>query len=404
MSPEVNCGFPFPLGDMVMLSAEGSISYIETSCFESTDAVHVCAELAKAKFSIMRCVQEGFHEYALVILKTVDAVRVSFMIREQDFYSSCAINGMPQKSWQKRPSSSSFSASSTDSQLKQIMTDLIQSSRDFTRCASERSKYDQMLVKAKEVDNIYQARILADKLAKAYVKKSLQEEIEASELKPEDIAAMKKSAKGLYTIKSLCRKLREESGAFIVLGLRTRNISNGLSKAFDFEDWGDAYFRMYHTPFENPEFISDVVNEGKSIIFLVPPRVFSHPEKGATARELRWLIDHPEAMSKAHFVFGAYEAYTKEEAIPPHTSIDSFTDEYQENLVCRLFLQFKAKNSLPADFPVPSDRDIQLLRFERSLQENRMSSSVHRGPTIEEVSSDDESPTVNTSYFVEEVD
>ena len=44
---------------------------------------------------------------------------------------------------------------------------------------------------------------------------------------------------------------------------------------------------------------------------MIPTDIFSSPQSGVTANELRWLIENPESVQNVFFVFGAYDAVDK---------------------------------------------------------------------------------------------
>lgn len=78
-------------------------------------------------------------------------------------------------------------------------------------------------------------------------------------------------------------------------------------------DWPTAYRKLgidWQADANHTEhFMNAITKEGQPpIVFFVPDKVFTHPKSNVTAKELRWLLDHPEKLKNVTFLFGAYDS------------------------------------------------------------------------------------------------
>jgi hypothetical protein len=131
----------------------------------------------------------------------------------------------------------------------------------------------------------------------------------------------------------------------VLLGLNHQEITQSVASIIDFEDYGETYERYYGNIIENENFMDDLTQEGKPILFLIPNEIFTHERKGATARELEWLLDHPEKMKNVTFVFGAYDCIPDTE--PPYDDCGSYISSYEENMARRIFKQIMRDTAKP---------------------------------------------------------
>ena len=153
----------------------------------------------------------------------------------------------------------------------------------------------------------------------------LVQELQASELTPEQLDSLKKYSKGLFTIYEFANLW----GTIIDSQLNQAGYALGLThlkemyyvacEKFNLIAWDLGY--KHHQilpsslhPFE-VAYLKSIVATNKPIVFFVPREVFSHPKSDVTRRELDWFINNAEtgASQNVYFVFGLY--YLLEEEI-----------------------------------------------------------------------------------------
>lgn len=130
--------------------------------------------------------------------------------------------------------------------------------------------------------------------------------IQESELNSRHINLIKSHSRGVIHYDDL-NQLSIKKGYVLGIYGKHEEYSQVVSQ-LKLTSWEEAYkvFGIGFGEFRHTEkFMETLTRQELPIIFLIPSRLWSHPEGVVTKREVWWLLENPEKMSNVIFVFGS---------------------------------------------------------------------------------------------------
>lgn len=130
--------------------------------------------------------------------------------------------------------------------------------------------------------------------------------IQESELSSQHINLIKAHSKGIFHYKDLIKLSLKKGYLLGIYGENEQYLDK--VKQLGLMSWEEAYKSFgiglgetRHTE----KFMETLTRQELPIVFLIPSRLWSHPEGVITKREVWWFLENPEKMSNVLFVFGS---------------------------------------------------------------------------------------------------
>ncbi|GAB4227782.1 MAG: hypothetical protein Tsb0021_04820 [Chlamydiales bacterium] len=265
---------------------------------------------------------------------------------------------------------------------------------------------------------------------------NLNELVKKSDINDTEYKLIKEHSRGVYSfydfLTNIAKKI-ETNPVPIVLGINSHRVISTFSELNRFKDYGTAYEEMYQDYKANDDFMPDLIKNNETIIFLVPSKAKTHPDAGVTKKELEFLLENPELRTKnVYFVFGSYDALTKEEYRKyvqkvPFKNPSTLKQEFKEIIMKNIFTEIpvlmneyykgenknlfneKPKAIFPENFPPETPSWINE-KVEFDIDEDiREINDDFSQLAIEEISEEENSENstgtrTNANYTVEEID
>lgn len=137
----------------------------------------------------------------------------------------------------------------------------------------------------------------------SYLTGNLEAKIQATGLSAQHIASMRDHSLGLIDL----TQLDKAQAKGVLLGLsEPENQYNSIVQTFGLISFSEAY-KIFGIDLGESrhwdKFMETLTHSEKGVVFLVPSRLWSHPDGVYTKREMYWLLNHPEQMKNVLFVF-----------------------------------------------------------------------------------------------------
>jgi hypothetical protein len=345
------------LADSIQFEKNGQLKIFNKDIFKNKTSVQLSIENSSYIIKCFQSPDKDLADYRIVKLKDcTSSKKMSLLIQSSALPSFLNVGGTKKVSknvWMDAFFQMHKSTGELFSVLKPLKEE-VDKTRNLLSNALRQKNDDELKFKATQ-----QAETLLRHLADSI--KPLGEEITLSGLDKNQKDLLQDHAAGVYLTEAFLRLKDKLPKNTTIIGLNHKEIIPAMCEVLGFEDYGDAYERMYHTYLAQPDFMEKLTNEKHPILFLVPRNLFG-PKQGVTAGEMRWLLDHPKCMNAVTFVFGSYKAY-------PRKMLDTAGLKevkealYKEYVATRIFQQMQANYKLPEIQPDTTiDLDIQILQ------------------------------------------
>src|SRR5260221_4643313 len=101
-----------------------------------------------------------------------------------------------------------------------------------------------------------------------------------------------------------------------MLGLsHVRNSTEVLGLCLEGNGWLSSSIKLgirVDDPNHAEVFLDKLIHTKRDVVFVVPPRLYSHPVSKNTRTEMDYWLNHPEAAKKLYLVFGGVDLIDKE--------------------------------------------------------------------------------------------